>query len=156
MSRDHTYQVKIIWTGNKGQGTTDYRAYERAHSIIVEGKPELLCSSDPAFRGDAKKWNPEELLLASLSSCHMLWYLHLCADRGIVVIAYQDQPTAKMKIEASGAGGFVEATLFPTITITDPQQITLAHSLHPIAHEKCFIANSVRFPIEIKPMIQVG
>lgn len=150
---EHIYNIKVVWTGNKGEGTKDYRAYDRSHSIIVDGKQDLLCSSDPAFRGDRTKCNPDELLLASLSSCHMLWYLHLCADKGIIVTSYQDQPIGKMRIELSGAGYFEEAILNPFITVTNPKHINLAQSLHSIAHEKCFIANSVNFPIEIKPLI---
>jgi organic hydroperoxide reductase OsmC/OhrA len=153
MANDHIYQIQVIWTGNRGEGTKDYRSYDRSHSFMAKGKPDLLGSSDPAFRGDPTKWNPEELLLASLSSCHMLWYLHLCADHKIVVTDYQDQPVGKMKLEKDGKGYFEEATLNPVVTITDPASISLAETLHTQAHEKCFIANSVNFAIQLHPTI---
>ncbi len=155
MTKEYHYQVKVVWTGNRGEGTKNYRAYDREHKILSEGKQDLLCSSDAAFKGDSTKWNPEELLLASLSSCHMLWYLHLCADHGIAVISYEDRPTAIMKVESSGTGFFEEATLHPFITVSNLDQVGLAQSLHALAHEKCFIANSVRFPTKIDFSIQV-
>ena len=128
---------------NTGQGTEKYNTYERSYSLSVPGKPDICGSSDPAFRGDKTCWNPEELLLASLASCHMLWYLHLCSDAHIVVVAYEDHPTGKMLVEAGGAGRFKEVTLNPLIQITDIKQFTLASSLHDPAHQKCFIANSI-------------
>lgn len=152
---EHKYQITLVWSGNRGEGTKDYRAYDRSYLITAPGKPELLGSSDPMFRGDPKKYNPEELLLASLSSCHMLWYLHLCADHKIVITAYEDQPTAAMVVEPSGSGFFKEAMLNPVITLTDQLQIDLAKSLHEIAHKKCFIANSINFPLKINPTFVV-
>lgn len=148
---EHKYQITVTWSGNRGEGTKDYRAYDRSYVITHPGKPELLGSSDPVFRGDPKKYNPEELLLASLSSCHMLWYLHLCSDHKIVVTKYEDQPTAVMVVDPSGSGFFQEAVLNPVITLTDPLQIDLAKSLHIKAHEKCFVANSINFPLKINP-----
>jgi organic hydroperoxide reductase OsmC/OhrA len=151
---NHSYTVGVRWTGNMGQGTLDYRAYERAHVISSKGKPELLGSSDPMFRGDTTKYNPEELLLAALSACHMLWYLHLCADRKILVTAYEDNPTAIMKVESDGGGKFTEATLRPSVVITDQARLEEAAELHKSAHEKCFIARSVNFPTKIEPTIK--
>lgn len=156
MLAEHSYQIHLIWTGNKGEGTRDYRSYDRSHRFTAHGKPDLLGSSDPAFRGDPTKWNPEELLLASLSSCHMLWYLHLCAVHGIIVIEYQDQPMGKIKLEKDGRGYFEEVILNPQVMIQDSQQIPLAETLHGDAHEKCFIANSVNFAISIHPSIITG
>lgn len=150
---EHHYQLSVKWTGNTGQGTKDYRSYERSHLISGQGKPDLLGTSDPAFRGDPSKYNPEELLLASLSACHMLWYLHLCAVSQIIVIEYSDQPKALMVVDPSGSGHFKEATLHPLVTITDPARLDQAKQLHQPAHEKCFIANSVNFPVTIKPSI---
>lgn len=152
---EHLYRISMKWTGNTGQGTKEYRSYERSHLISSQGKPDLFGSSDPLFRGDPTKYNPEELLLASLSACHMLWYLHLCAEHKIVVIEYIDQPTALMLIEPSGSGRFKEATLQPAIVITDSGQLGEAERLHQAAHEKCFIANSMNFPVTIKPSMQV-
>lgn len=151
---EHHYHMTLTWTGNVGQGTKEYSGYERSLVISCEGKPDLLGSADPVFRGDPTKYNPEELLLAAVSSCHMLSYLHLCADNKIVVTQYKDQPTATMKIE-KGVGKFTEAVLNPVIFITDAAQVELAEKLHHKAHEICFIANSVNFPIHMRPTIQV-
>lgn len=150
---EHLYQVSIRWTGDTGQGTRDYRSYERSFLISSNGKPDLFGSSDPSFRGDPAKYNPEELLLASLSSCHMLWYLHLCAEHKIVVKEYKDQPTALMIVEPSGSGYFKEATLHPVIVIAS-SDVEKAEKLHQEAHKKCFIANSINFPVKIQPSIR--
>ena len=151
---EHTYNLTITWTGNQGQGTKDYRSYDRSHVVKVGGKQDLLCSSDPAFRGDKTRHNPEELFLASISSCHMLWYLHLCADSGIVVVDYTDTATGTMTETDNGGGHFTEVTLHPTITIADKTMETLATELHTKANELCFIANSCNFPIHHRPTIQ--
>lgn len=141
----HHYKVRVEWTGNRGTGTSGYRDYERNHSIGAAGKPEIPGSSDPAFRGDPARWNPEDLLVASASACHKLWYLHLCAEAGVVVTAYEDQAEGVMKDDADG-GRFERITLRPRVTIAagDP---AVAAQLHHLAHEKCYIANSVNFPI---------
>mgnify|MGYP003337497765 FL=1 len=143
------------WTGNQGAGTSGYRAYSRNHVLNAGGNPAIPASSDPAFRGDPERWNPEELLVASLSSCHMLWYLHLCAEAGIIVTGYEDEAEGQMAEEGDGAGQFLSVTLHPKITISsgDPAK---AERLHHAAHEKCFIARSVNFPVECEPVIAVG
>lgn len=151
--KTHTYTVKVEWTGNLGHGTSHYKTYTRNHEISVAGKPTILASSDPAFRGDSTRYNPEELLVASLSTCHMLWYLHLCADAGIVVISYVDNPTGTMTETENGSGCFTEVTLKPSITINTASDREQAIALHHTAHEKCFIANSVNFPVHCQPAI---
>lgn len=151
MSKEHSYTIAMEWTGNTGQGTKDYRSYERSFEVTYEQKPALLGSSDPSFRGDPKKWNPEELLLSSLASCHMLWYLHLCSEQKIIVTKYHDKPAAIMMIDSSGKGYFKEASLHPLITISDAARIADAERLHEEAHRKCFIANSINFPLSIHP-----
>ncbi|MEO6347833.1 MAG: OsmC family protein [Aquaticitalea sp.] len=143
----HTYNLILKWTGNKGTGTSNYRAFDRSHSIIVEHKPEILGSSDPAFLGDKTKHNPEELLVASLSSCHMLWYLHLCAESGIIVIDYVDHATGIMLETSNGGGHFKEVTLNPIVTVAEISMKEMANELHKKANELCFIANSVNFPV---------
>ncbi len=152
--REHFYQTTICWTGNKGNGTKDYRAYERSHVISIAGKTDIHASSDPAFRGDKTKHNPEELLLAALSSCHMLWYLHLCADSGIIVLDYVDHARGVMIENNNGGGRFTEVLLSPLITVKNAQMIEKAIELHEPAHDNCFIANSVNFPVVIKASIQ--
>ena len=147
MHNKHHYKSTTKWTGNTGSGTSNYRNYERSYSILTEGKMEILGSSDPAFRGDATKHNPEDLLLASLSSCHMLWYLHLCAEAGVVVTAYEDEATGVMLETANGSGHFTEVTLNPQVTVSESTMIEKANSLHKKANELCFIANSVNFPV---------
>ena len=152
MSASHEYDVTIEWTGNRAEGTLDYKSYDRDHVIRARGKPDILGSSDAAFRGDAQRWNPEELLVASVSACHQLWYLHLCADARIQVLSYTDQAQGIMVTHAGG-GAFSKVVLRPVITLSRAQDIDMARQLHHDAHEKCFIANSVNFSIEVEPII---
>jgi organic hydroperoxide reductase OsmC/OhrA len=146
--KQHHYEIQVAWTGNQGQGTKTYNSYKRDHAITAPGKPPLLASSDPAFRGDPARYNPEDLLVASLSACHMLWYLHLCAVNHIVVTEYRDDATGVMSENADGSGAFVEVTLHPHITIEADSDEARALSLHKEAHRCCFIANSVNFPVK--------
>lgn len=152
---EHHYQVTITWTGNLGKGTAGYTAYSRDHTILAADKPVILGSSDPAFRGDAKRYNPEELFLASLSNCHMLWYLHLCAEAGIEVTAYTDAARGNMQTDPDGSGRFTRVVLYPVVTVTDSAKALLALELHQRAHQFCFIANSVNFPVVHQPEIIV-
>jgi organic hydroperoxide reductase OsmC/OhrA len=152
---NHFYKATITWTGNTGNGTSSYRAYERSHSISVDGKPSIPGSSDPAFRGDATKYNPEELLIASISSCHMLWYLHLCTEAGVKVVDYVDSATGTMVETADGGGHFAEVTLYPKVIVSDQSMIDKANELHHKANKLCFIANSCNFPITHKPTCEV-
>jgi organic hydroperoxide reductase OsmC/OhrA len=153
--KEHAFEVSVAWTGNTGAGTSGYTAYERAHEIAGAGKPTIPGSSDPAFRGDASRYNPEELLVASLSACHMLWYLHLCADAGIVVTAYEDHAEGLMRLADDGGGHFKEVTLRPAVTIREGCDAGLARSLHARAHRLCFIANSMNFEVRAEPTINV-
>jgi organic hydroperoxide reductase OsmC/OhrA len=147
VTREHTYRMQLEWTGNQGSGTSNYRAYGRDHVIRAPHKPVLLGSSDPAFRGDPTRWTPEELLLVSVAQCHMLWYLHLCAQHRVVVTAYRDDPIGVMVEETDGAGQFVGITLRPTVEVRDPEMCISAELLHAEVGAKCFIARSVNFPI---------
>lgn len=156
MSKHHQYKLTVKWTGNKGEGTSDYKAYERSHEISIKGKKKLLCSSESPFRGDIKKYNPEDLLLASLSSCHMLWYLHLCADEGIVVLEYSDNAEAKMIQTSNGSGYFTEAVLNPKVVVSETKMLKKALELHKKANSYCFIANSVKFSVYHKPQISAA
>ncbi len=153
MVKEHKYSATIKWTGNKGTGTDNYRNYERSHDIIIANKSVILGSSDPAFRGDKTKHNPEDLLLSSLSSCHMLWYLHLCSEAGVIVVDYIDSATGIMTETKDGGGYFSEVTLNPTIKITNPDLTNKAIELHKKANELCFIANSVNFKVKHNPTI---
>lgn len=152
MEKEHSYTITVEWTGNLGLGTQDYRAYSRNHEIRGNGKV-VPGSSDPAFRGDASRFNPEELLVSTLSSCHMLWVLHLCAEAGIVVTSYTDQASGTMQEKADGSGEFIEVTLRPRMTITDFTRIMDAMDVHDKAHKLCFIARSVKFPVHHEPVI---
>ena len=145
--KQHNYKIQVAWTGNQGQGTKTYSSYKRDHAITAAGKPTLLGSSDPAFRGDPARYNPEEFLVASLSSCHMLSYLHLCAVNKIVVTDYEDDATGIMSEDANGSGAFVEVTLHPQVTVETESDEAKALSLHEEAHRYCFIAHSVKFPV---------
>jgi organic hydroperoxide reductase OsmC/OhrA len=153
--RTHTYRVRVEWTGNRGVGTRGYRDYGRDHTIAVAGKPDIPGSSDPAFRGDADRWNPEELLVASASACHKLWYLHLCADAGIVVTAYADDAVGTMR-ETPEPGAFTSIVLRPRVVIAAGGDAALAVRLHETAHARCFTANSVNFPITCEPDVSVA
>ncbi len=157
MARTHHYQIKTEWTGNLGSGTLDYRAYKRDHSISAPGKAATIeGSSDPKFRGDPKRYNPEELFLSSLSSCHMLWYLHLASANGITVLEYIDRAEATMEENPDGSGQFTSVRLQPEIHIAQGDKVALAQSLHKEAGQKCFIANSVKVGIEYGGEIVVG
>jgi organic hydroperoxide reductase OsmC/OhrA len=157
MAKTHHYAVTVKWTGNTGTGTSGYKNYERRHEVLGEGaKPAIPCSSDPSFRGDAARWNPEELLVASLSSCHKLWYLHLCAVAGIVVVDYVDRAEGFMEETPDGSGRFVRAILRPQVTVAIGTDIAKAREIHAEAHAKCFIANSVNFPVEHEPQIRTA
>ena len=153
--KQHTYRVTVRWTGNLGVGTAGYGAYSRDHSISAGGKPPIAGSSDVAFRGDPARWNPEDLLVASICACHKLWYLHLCATSGISVVSYCDEAEGTMQEDAGGAGRFVRVVLRPSVVIGAGSDAEEAARLHHRAHEYCFIANSVNFPVECEPMIRV-
>jgi organic hydroperoxide reductase OsmC/OhrA len=151
MSRTHTYEVRIRWTGNRGSRTSGYRDYGRDHIIEAGTKQPIEGSSDPAFRGDAQRYNPEELLVASVSACHMLWYLHLCVAAGVKVVDYQDDPLGTMVENPDNSGRFTGVLLRPRIALSAGADRERATALHAEAHRACFIANSVNFPIECKP-----
>ncbi len=152
MSGQHNYKATIKWTGNKGTGTDHYKNYERSHQIIIENKLDILGSSDQKFRGDKTKHNPEDLFVSSLSSCHMLWYLHLCSEAGVVVTDYIDNATGIMIETSNGGGQFTEVTLNPIVTVTEQHMIDKANKLHKKANKLCFIANSINFPVKHNPM----
>lgn len=154
--KNHHYHVNLCWTGNKGEGTSSYTSYERTHVISVNNKPEIPGSSDPSFRGDPSRYNPEEMFVASLSSCHMLWYLHLCAVAGVVVTDYKDIATGTMTETNDGGGHFTDVLLNPIVTVADASMITKANELHHEANKFCFIARSCNFPIRHQPTAQVA
>lgn len=149
----HTYEARVHWTAPDGVGTKTYKSYRRDHTIGADGKPEILASSDPAFRGDASRYNPEELLVASLSSCHMLWYLHLCSVNGITTLDYRDAASGVMEETADGSAQFVRVELRPVVTIAPGDDRARALALHHDAHRLCFIARSVNFPVEVQAEI---
>src|SRR5580693_1184353 len=152
-TREHRYAVSLIWNGNLGTGTSGYRDYSRDYEIGADGKAAIHGSADPAFRGDASRWNPEELLVAALSACHKLWYLHLCAEAGIAVLSYVDHAEGEMEETPDGSGRFTRVTLRPRITVAADSDMGLAREIHHAAHTKCFIANSVNFPVQHAPEI---
>ncbi|MFM0741354.1 OsmC family protein [Paraburkholderia xenovorans] len=149
---EHNYAVSVQWTGNRGSGTSGYREYGRDHVISAGTKPAIAGSSDAAFLGDASRWNPEDLLVASASACHKLWYLHLCADAGVVVLEYLDNAEGTM-LDSKEQGRFSQIVLRPHVVILAGGNVELAEHLHHTAHEKCYIANSVNFPILCEPVI---
>lgn len=153
MPRRHTYEAAITWTGDRGAGTSHYRAYDRSHDVDSTGRPTIAGSSDPAFRGDPSRWNPEQLLVVSLSQCHMLWYLHLAAEAGVVVTGYVDHAEGTMEEQSDGSGLFTEVVLRPVIHVTAADMVSSALDLHDRAHALCFIARSVRFPVRHEPTV---
>ena len=153
MGKSHQYAMHLVWTGNKGEGTSTYRSYDRSYTISINNKPHLYGSSDPIFRGDATKHNPEDLLVMALSSCHLLAYLHLCADNGIVITDYEDDAVGVMMEDAVRGGFFTEVTLNIKMKITDVSKKEKAEALHHDANTLCFVANSVNFPVRHKILI---
>lgn len=147
MIGEHHYRLRSTWTGDRGSGTSGYRDYDRAVTIQVDGKPDLLASADRPFRGDPGRWNPEDMLVASLSECHLLSYLHACVQAGVVVVAYTDEATGVMVEDGRGSGSFREVVLHPRVMVADESMVEAAVAAHARAHELCFIANSVNFPV---------
>ncbi|AXL11859.1 OsmC family peroxiredoxin [Microbacterium foliorum] len=153
---EHRYALTATWTGNSGTGTSGYRDYRRDVTIEVAGKPDLLASADKPFRGDPARWNPEDLLLASLSECHLLSYLHACVTEGVVVTSYRDSASGTMREDGAGGGAFVEVTLRPEVVVAETSMIEAAERAHAQAHEWCFIANSMNFPVRHEATVRAA
>lgn len=153
---EHRYALRATWTGDRGTGTSGYRDYDRSVTLSIAGKPDVLASSDKPFRGDAARWNPEDLLLGALSECHLLSYLHACVTAGVVVVAYTDDATGTMVEDGRGGGAFTEVVLRPTVTVADAGMTEAALAAHAQANEWCFIANSVNFPVRHEATIIVA
>jgi len=154
LARQHEYRARVEWTGNRGDGTRTYRGYDRTWDIATPGKPVIHCSNDPLLGGNPSLPNPEDLLIASLSACHMLWYLHLASAAGIVVHSYRDDPTATGETSPNGAGRFLDATLRPHIVVEAGADLAEAEAIHHRVHEFCFIARSVNFPVGYAPTFE--
>jgi organic hydroperoxide reductase OsmC/OhrA len=152
----HGYELSVEWTGNRGTGTSAYRAYGRTNVVRAAGKPDLPGSADRPFFGDADHWNPEELVVAALSQCHLLSYLHVAVRNGVVVTGYTDVATGALEVDPDGGGRLTEVDLHPVVTLADETQRGLADSLHTEANRLCFIANSVRFPVRHHPVLPEG
>ncbi len=155
MKKEHHYTATVQWTGNTGTGTKDYKSYERSHLISSNDKPDIAGSSDPAFRGDKTKHNPEDLMVSALSACHMLWYLHFCAVNNVVITNYTDRAAGTMDENEDGSGQFTQIVLRPEVTVSDQSMVAKAHELHERAHHSCFIARSINFEVLIQPVIKV-
>jgi len=152
----HDYKAHLIWDGNLGDGTSTYTGYGRKYRLQIDGKPDLMGSADPIFRGDANVYNPEDLFVAALSSCHLLSYLALCARMKINVIAYEDDASGTMVMRPDGGGKFESVTLRPIVTIAPGSDPKRALELHETAQDLCFIAASVSIPILHEPQIKVA
>ncbi len=151
---DHHYQLVLAWTGNLGDGTSSYRAYARDFEVSSGATtPVLEGSADPTFFGDRSRYNPEELLVAALSGCHLLSYLHLCSEAGVAVVDYRDRPSGTMAVDREGGGSFTEVVLRPEVRVADEGSVLTAVELHRPAHERCFIASSVNFPVRCEPTV---
>ena len=151
----HYYEVTVRWTGNTGSGTANYSDYGRDHDVLVQGKPTIQGSADPAYRGRPDRWNPEDLLVAALAECHMLTYLALCATHNVVVTSYEDMATGRMDQPRGSSGRFIEVVLNPKVTVTDGSSMDQAVELHHEANKSCFIANSVNFPVHHNPIVEI-
>lgn len=149
----HSFSVNVTWTGAGSEGTSSYTAYGRDHEVVVEGKPPLPGSADAAFRGDPSRYSPEDLFVASLSQCHMLWALHMAARAGVVVVGYTDRATGTMRVESAGAGQFIEVTLHPQLTVLGEVDPAVIAKIHEDAHAHCFIARSVNFPVRVAQLV---
>jgi len=160
----HSYTVNVSWTGAGETGTSSYTAYSRDHEVVITGRPVVLGSADPAFRGDPSRYSPEQLFVAALSECHMLWFLHQAANDGLVVVGYGDEAVGTMRVESAGAGQFTDVVLHPRVTVRvpgadddsddlDDRPVTDARLLtvHQRAHDHCFLARSVNFPVLLEP-----
>lgn len=156
MEKKHHYNATIRWTGNQGTGTSGYADYTRSHTVNIKGKPELFCSSDVPFRGDGSLHNPEDFFLTAIASCHMLWYLHLCADAGVIVTSYIDHPEGILEQNSDGSGRFTGVDLHPYVEVSEASMLPLAAALHEKAHQKCFMANSCNFPVRHRAVIGVN
>lgn len=156
MDQLHRYQTHLVWTGNNGSGTDGYRNYERSYRLWVDNKAVIEGSSDPMFRGDREKYNPEDLLVAALSSCHMLSFLHVCVDAGVIVTEYFDDAEGFMHFDKKGGGRFTEVILRPRVTVLRDEMVDRIHELHQKASQNCFIANSVNFPVRHEPETRVA
>lgn len=152
----HGYRVEVVWTGNTGQGTSSYHSYERTHEVRASGKVAIDSSADPVFHGDPDRYNPEELLVASLSQCHMLWYLHLAAETGVLVLGYHDRARGTLAEHADGSGRFGEVVLAPEVAVADRSSADVAEALHQRAHQLNYVAQSVTFPVRHEPSIRLA
>lgn len=152
----HDYTARIRWTGNRGQGTASYKAYDRTWRVETPGKPPIDCSNDPLLGGDPGLHNPEDMLIAALSACHMLWFLHLASDAGVAVEAYEDDPLAVGETDAKGASRFLGATLRPRIAVPEGTDLALLDALHARVHETCFIARSINFPVDVAARYRIA
>lgn len=148
----HSYSVTVDWTAGHGRGTESYASYARDHIVQIEGKPPLPGSSDAAFRGASDRYCAEDLFVAALSQCHMLWFLHKAALRGVIVTGYTDRATGTMRVETAGAGQFTEVVLHPKVRLTYSVDEEIIAELHQQAHDHCFIARSVNFPVRHAPL----
>ena len=153
---EHDYTARVVWTGNRGDGTRHYRGYARTWNVETPGKPVIRCSNDPLLGGDPGLHNPEDMLIAALSACHMLWFLHLASDAGITVTAYADDPLATGETDAAGASRFLRATLRPRIAVVAGTDLKRADALHARVHHTCFIARSVNFPVDCRARYRIG
>lgn len=154
MPGTHAYAVEVTWTGDTGSGTSSYRSYRRTTTVSAAGKPPIPGSSDPHFRGDADRWNPEELLVAALSQCHLLSFLHAAAVAGVVVVGYTDAATGTM-VAAGNGGRMTSVVLHPVVTVASSSMVEQIPALHETAHHDCFIASSVNFPVTHEPVTRV-
>src|SRR5690625_6535368 len=132
-----TYSVIVDWHGAGDRGTESYTSYGRDHVVRIEGKPPLPGSSDLAFRGDADRYSPEDLFVAALAQCHMLWFLHKAAMAGVAVTGYTDRATGTMRVAVAGAGQVTEVVLHPKGEAAEPGAEAGGADPHQQATDHC-------------------
>ena len=152
----HDYKARLVWEGNLGDGTTSYTGYGRKYRLKIDGKPDIIGSADPIFRGDANVYNPEDLFVAALSSCHLLSYLALCARSKINVIAYEDDAMGTLLLRPDGGGKFESVTLRPSVTIAAGSDEKRALELHETARAGGEIADDQQGPFVADEVERAG
>lgn len=151
MSNRHTFEAHLSWTKPDEASSNRKRIYGKTHLMQINGKQDLTISAAKAFKGDPALHNPEDQLLSSIMSCHMMSFLYVCSQHNMEVFSYKDKATAILETYEDGSGKIVSVSLFPQVIIADHNQIELANALHVKANKLCFIANSCNFPVQHEP-----
>ncbi len=146
------FKVQAKWSS---KNALDVSINGKTHQVFIDDKSPLTVSAAKAFKGDETKYNPEDLLLSALASCHMMSYFYVCAQNGIELIDYKDEAVGVLELKADGSGAFTSVVLNPVVTISKSEMIDKAVSLHKEAHSICFIAHPCNVLISHTVLLQV-